>query len=194
MSVDHTNMFCSMLLTHLYQFFGKLLGCSTYGSMGFPAYGGHDMQSAHAFMDLDPSEMGYFIQQVGLAATSFGVSTKDVTAVAGALNKLFNYRCSPKATVIPEQGMTLNSICQNEMCPLDPNAQCSAYPNNGVVMQPMAVNGTNMTMPSGTSTPAASGKPSSTSTGVPGSFTGAASSAQVGVGAMVGAAALAMFL
>jgi hypothetical protein len=183
-----------MLLTHLYQFFGKLLGCSTYGSTGFPAYGGHDMQSAHAFMDLNPSEMGYFIQQVGLAATSFGVTTDDVTAVAGALNKLFNYRCSPKATVIPEQPMTLNSICQNEMCPLDSMAQCSAYPNNGTVMEPMYVNGTNMTMPSGTSTPSASGKPSSSSTGGPASSTGAASSSKVAVGAMVGAAALAMFL
>jgi hypothetical protein len=156
--------------------------------MGFPAYSGHDMASAHAFMNLDPSEMGYFISQVGLAATSFGVTTEDVTAVATALNKLFNYRCSPATTVIPEQGPTLNSICQNEMCPLDPMAQCSAYPNNGVVMQPMMANGTNMT------TPSSSAKPSSTMTGGSSMFTGGASSSQVGVGAVIGLAALAIVL
>jgi len=188
MAANSMNSNQYFLLTHLYQFFGKLLGCSTYGSMGFPAYGGHSMEASHKFMDLDPSEMGYFITQVGLAATSFGVSKEDVTAVAEALNKLFNYRCSPATTVIPEQGPTLNSICQNEQCPLDPMAQCSAYPNNGTVMKPEAVNGTSMT-PS-----ASSGMPSSTMTGAPGMFTGAASSSQVGVGAVVGLAALAMVL
>jgi hypothetical protein len=162
--------------------------------MGFPAYSGHSMASAHAFMDLDPSEMGYFITQVGLAATSFGVSKEDVTVVAEALTKLFNYRCSPATTVIPEQGPTLNSICQNEQCPIDPMAQCSAYPNNGVVMQPMAANGTNMTSPSATTKPSSSAKPSSTSTGGVGMFTGAASSQQMGVSAVIGLAALAIVL
>ncbi|EAT85211.1 hypothetical protein HBI56_073690 [Parastagonospora nodorum] len=177
------------LLTHLYQFFGKLLGCSAYGNTGFPAYTGHSMEDSHRFMNLDPSEMGYFITQVGLAATSFGVSKEDVTTVAEALTKLFNYRCSPAATVIPEQGPTLNSICQNEQCPLDPMAQCSAYPNNGTVMEPMAANASMTSSASGSSA-----KPSSTMTGAPGMFTGGASSAQVGVGAVVGLAALAMVL
>lgn len=110
-----------------------------------------------------------------------------MTTVAEALTKLFNYRCSPAATVIPEQGPTLNSICQNEQCPLDPMAQCSAYPNNGTVMEPMAANAS--MAPSGSMA-----MPSSTSTGAPGMFTGGASSAQVGVGAVVGLAALAMVL
>ena len=30
----------SMLLTHLYEFFGVLLGCSDVGMKGFPAYAG----------------------------------------------------------------------------------------------------------------------------------------------------------
>lgn len=170
-----------LLLTHLYQFFGSLLGCSQYGMTGFPKYSGHSMASAHAFMNLDPSEVGYFITQVGLAAASFGVAADDITTVAGALNKLFGYRCSPPATVIKEQGPTLNSICQAEMCPLDPNAQCSAYPNNGVVMEPMAVNASSSAMPSGSGM----GMPSSTSTGAPGQFTGAATVPGVSVGAAV---------
>lgn len=172
------------LLTHLYQFFGKLLACSSYDTMGFPKYSGHDMASSHAFMDLDPSEFGYFVTQVGLAATSFGVTTEDVTTVATALNKLFGYRCSPKATVIPEMGPTLNSICQNEKCPLDPNAQCSAYPNNGVTMEPAMADGTNMTTPSSTGS-----VPSATTTGAT-MFTGGASIERVGVSIIVGGLAL----
>lgn len=181
----------SKLLTHLYQFFGKLLGCSTYGTMGFPAYQGRAMAPSHMFMNLSPAEVGYFIQQVALAATSFGVSQDDVATVGAALNKLFNYRCSPPATVIPEQGPTLNSICQNQMCPLDPNAQCSAYPNNGVVMAPMLANGTNMTMSS--STPTSGGAmPSMTATGRPAQFSGGAS--QIGAGLLVGLGALVVAL
>jgi hypothetical protein len=34
----------STLLTHLYEYFGVLLGCSTVGSSGFPAYGGSSSQ------------------------------------------------------------------------------------------------------------------------------------------------------
>lgn len=60
----------SFLLTHLYQFFGSLLGCSQQGLPGFDAYDGQaSMYEVHKFMDLDPNEFGYFISQVGLAAS-----------------------------------------------------------------------------------------------------------------------------
>ncbi|KAF2117460.1 hypothetical protein BDV96DRAFT_611805 [Lophiotrema nucula] len=176
------------LLTHLYQFFGKLLDCSGYGTMGFPKYSGHDMASSHAFMDLDPSEFGYFVTQVGLAATSFGVSTDDVSTVAAALQKLFGYRCSPAVAVIPEMGPTLNSICQNEKCPIDPNATCSAYPNNGVAVEPLMANATNMTVPTSTGM-----VPSATTTGTT-MFTGGASVDRASIGAIVGIIAMAMIL
>ncbi|KAF2646980.1 hypothetical protein K491DRAFT_723878 [Lophiostoma macrostomum CBS 122681] len=178
------------LLTHLYQFFGKLLGCSAYNSSGFPAYGGRDMASSHAFMDLDTAQFGYFVEQVGLAATSFGVTEDDVTTVANALQKLFGYRCSPNATVIPEQGMTLNSICQNADCPLDPNPTCAAYPNNGTVMEPQAVNATN----NGT-TPTSSGTTPSGTTSAGGTeFTGAAVAQSAGMAALIGGLVFAMFV
>lgn len=158
--------------------------------MGFPAYAGHDMASAHAFMDLDPSEFGYFVQQVGLAATSFGVTEDDVSSVAMALQKLFGYRCSPATTVIPEQGATLNSICQNEKCPLDPMATCAAYPNNGTVMEPQAASGMmNGTMPSSTGM-----SPSATSTMGGPAFTGAAVAEHGRLAAVIGGVALAMAL
>ena len=37
-------LFYSMLLTHLYQYFGVLLGCSDVGMTGFPAYAGEGSQ------------------------------------------------------------------------------------------------------------------------------------------------------
>lgn len=103
------------LLTHLYAFFGSLLGCTTYSMPGFPAYDGFPSQyQVHKFMDLNHYEVSYFIQQVGLAASSFGVAKDDITTVAGALDKLFNYRCSPPATAIKAQGPQLQSICIEE--------------------------------------------------------------------------------
>jgi hypothetical protein len=82
------------------------------------------------FMDLSYEEVSYFIQQVGLSAASFGVATDDVQAVGMALGKAFNYRCAPPMTVVPSQGMQLQSICQQADCPLSPNATCAAYGNS----------------------------------------------------------------
>ncbi|GKT93626.1 hypothetical protein CT0861_08222 [Colletotrichum tofieldiae] len=116
------------LLTHLYQFFGALLGCSQYGMAGFPRYAGFaSMYEVHKFMDLDENELGYFIQQVALAGASFGVAQDDLTAVGMALNQLFGLRCSPAATAIPEQGPQLQAICIEDSCPISPNATCASY-------------------------------------------------------------------
>ncbi|KAJ2975640.1 hypothetical protein NUW58_g8300 [Xylaria curta] len=49
------------LLTHLYQFFGSLLGCSQQGMPGFDAYTATpSMYNVHKFMDLDEAEVGYW--------------------------------------------------------------------------------------------------------------------------------------
>src|SRR5579859_766901 len=96
------------LLTHLYQYFGSLLGCSMQGISAFPAYGGDSSQfQVHRFMNLIKPELDYFITQVGLSAASFGVATSDVLAVGMALNDIFNQRCSPHAAVIPAQAAQL---------------------------------------------------------------------------------------
>ncbi|KDN70029.1 hypothetical protein CSUB01_08476 [Colletotrichum sublineola] len=121
-------MLFSLLLTHLYQFFGALLGCSKYGMAGLPRYGGFaSMYEVHKFMDLDENELGYFIQQVALAGASFGVAPDDLKTVGTALNQLFGLRCSPAATAIPEQGPQLQAICIADSCPLSPNAVCASY-------------------------------------------------------------------
>lgn len=113
------------LLTHLYQYFGALLGCS---AMGYPAYTGQGSQySVHKYMALNVYEVTYFIQQVGLSAASFGVATADITAVGTALNNLFGYRCAPPAVVIPSQGAQLQAICIADNCPVAPMPTCAAY-------------------------------------------------------------------
>ncbi|RNJ55423.1 hypothetical protein D7B24_008561 [Verticillium nonalfalfae] len=155
------------LLTHLYQFFGSLLGCSKYSMPGFPAYGGDaSMYEVHKFMDLDPSEMGYFIQQVALAAESFGVAKDDITAVGKALTDLFNFKCLPAAEVIPGQGKQLQSICIAEDCPEAKDAQCDLY--KGAVAPEPAHGGSNATMTSSTPTSGATGQPTTVPTDIPG--------------------------
>ncbi|WPG97369.1 Hypothetical protein R9X50_00014400 [Acrodontium crateriforme] len=119
------------LLTHLYQYFGALLGCSKYGTTDFPAYGGEgSLYRVHQYMGLDSNEVNYFITQVGLSAASFGVAQSDINIVASTLSKTFGYKCSPPVTIIPAQGPVLDSICTGSNCPKDPNAKCELYDNN----------------------------------------------------------------
>merc|ERR1712000_415627 len=139
------------LLTHLYQFFGALLGCSMQGMSGFDAYTADpSMFEVHKFMNLNLSENTYFIQQVGMAAASFGVAEEDVATVGEALNSLFNVRCAPPATAVEAQGPQLQSICiDEETCPLAEDADCALYSDKG---------GNSTT----TTTPASSGMPTAT--------------------------------
>lgn len=78
-------------------------------------------------MDLDPNEVGYFIQQVGLSAQSFGVAPDDVTAVGKLLTETFDGKCAAAATVISAQGAQLQAICIADDCPMAAQANCSAY-------------------------------------------------------------------
>ena len=110
------------LMTHLYQFFGQLLGCSQ-----FPAYSGRNsMFEAHKFMNLNQNQIGYFITQVGLAAKSFGVTDADITTVATLLTNTFNKRCNAPAAVAGAP-IGLQSICNGAACPLADNPQCGLY-------------------------------------------------------------------
>lgn len=143
-------------------------------------------------MDLNQYQVGYFIQQVGLSAASFGVTTEDVTAVGMALNKIFGYRCSPPTVVVPSQGPQLESVCVADTCPLAMNATCSMYEQ---VQQPLVANatlamglGTNKTS-NGTSSSSSSSKPSA-----PMQTTNAGAQMVGPIGAVLGAAALALVL
>ncbi|KAH6656468.1 hypothetical protein BKA67DRAFT_531737 [Truncatella angustata] len=155
------------LLTHLYQFFGSLLGCSEQGMPGFDAFTGHaSMYEVHKFMDLNPYELAYFIEQVAMSAASFGVAEDDLTAVGTALNSLFGYRCAPPTTVIPSQGAELQSICIDGACPVAANSTCSSY--QPVVIPTNSTTNSTATAPGsqGTATSSLSGSGSSaTATG-----------------------------
>jgi hypothetical protein len=110
-------------------------------------------------MNLDPNEVGYFITQVADAAMSFGVSAEDLAPVGMALNSLFGYRCAPATTVIPAQGVQLQSICQAEECPIAPNSTCDGVADS---VEPAMATGDNAM-----ATPTSSGTASSpTSTSV----------------------------
>ncbi|KAK9426345.1 putative Heme haloperoxidase family profile domain-containing protein [Seiridium unicorne] len=176
------------LLTHLYQFFGSLLGCSMQGMAGFDAYAGHgSMYEVHKFMDLNPYELGYFIEQVAMAAASFGVAEDDLTVVGKALNSLFAYRCAPETTVIPAQGALLQSICIDGSCPIAENATCSAY--DAVMVPTNSTTNSTATAPGSLGTATVSSGSGSTATGT--SSSTSSTSTAMTAGAMANAANLA---
>ncbi|KAK5111542.1 hypothetical protein LTR62_004838 [Meristemomyces frigidus] len=90
------------LLTHLYEYFGAVLGCTEYGKTGFPTYAGEtSMYNVHKYMALDAMQVGYFIEQVGLSAASWGVSADDCKIVGTTLEAVFGHKCSAPAAVLP---------------------------------------------------------------------------------------------
>lgn len=119
----------AILLSHLYQFFGALLGCS---AAGFPAYEGEtDMLRLHKFMGISQAQNDYFITQIGLSASALGVTDDDVTAIANFLDSTFNTRCPPLLTEtdgVPSFLVDTNpSICQALSCPLADNSPCEDF-------------------------------------------------------------------
>lgn len=146
---------------------------------GFDAYtAAPSMYKVHKFMDLNKYEVGYFIQQVGMAAASFGVAEDDVKAVGTALNTLFGYRCAPPATAIKAQGPQLQSICIDGSCPVSPMANGTCDAGYEAVMVPMNTTSNSTkpapgsigtaTMPAGASNTGAGGM-NPTMTGMPSS-------------------------
>lgn len=138
-------------------------------------------------MKLDENELGYFIQQVGLSAASFGAATDDVTAVGDALSKTFGYRCSPEVAVIPAQGPQYQAVCQADSCPLSPNATCAAYPS---VADPTAAATSAATSGMGNATMSATMSSTMMASATPTAFTGAAPAVEMR-GSLFGAVALA---
>ena len=130
----------AFLLTHLYQFFGALLGCT---AAGFPLYAGNpDMYEVHKFMEITADMNNYFIAQVGSAGVALGVTDADAMAIGASLNATFNTRCPPLLTAndmgIPSFLVGTNpSICSAPSCPLAPNNN-----NNNSTCSTMAVEGT----------------------------------------------------
>lgn len=154
----------SMLLTHLYEYFGVLLGCTMQGNKDFPAYsGGGSQYEVHKFMDLSAAELGYFINQVAMSAASFGVAADDLTVVGTALYSLFGMKNSAPAVVVPAQGPQLQAICIGDGCPMAKNATTSGYdaavePSTAVSsLVPSSMSPTGSATPMMTATPTPTG-------------------------------------
>src|SRR5690348_15733209 len=94
-------------------------------------------------MDLSTYEVAYFNQQIKLAVQSLGFDDEDTDFTLTALDTVFGKKCSPPTTVIPPSaGLQLQSVCLGLDCPLDQNATCSAYPDDGDVASPAIANAT----------------------------------------------------
>ena len=93
---------------------------------------------------MDPNffEAAYFNEQIVLAGKSVGFEDADVEYTRVGLDQTFTYRCLPPAAVIPASaGPQLQTICSdNNTCPLAATANCSAYPNEGILVYPMIAN------------------------------------------------------
>jgi len=163
MPANNTNSAQYVLLTHLYSYFGYLLGCSEFSNTTMKYTGSTNMYETHKFMALNHSEVGWFIHNVGLSAASFGVADADVTAVGNALNNAFGYRCAPPASIPKSASPEPQSICIDADCPLAANATCANY---SPVIKPTPV-GTSPAMMGNSSMPHATGTGAvSTGTGV----------------------------
>ncbi|EHK41578.1 hypothetical protein TRIATDRAFT_147444 [Trichoderma atroviride IMI 206040] len=119
------------LVTHLYQYFGALLGCSFQGYPAFPAYAGAaSMYQVHKFMELSYAQNKYFIDQHVVAAESLGFSSADSKIFSDNLYSIFAVRCGGPTSIIKAQGAQLQSTCLTDDCPVADDSECNLYPAN----------------------------------------------------------------
>lgn len=80
------------------------------------------MAYVHKFMNLNQTDIGYFVEQLTLASRYFGFSDEDAQTLDTFMNARYNVRCAP-----PVNGQ-LYSICFADECPLaQPSPDCAAY-------------------------------------------------------------------
>jgi len=192
-----TNSMQYMLLTHLYEYFGTLLGCTMQGNTDFPAYAGsNSMYEVHKFMDLSAAEFGYFVTQVALSAMSFGVATDDITIVGKALTSAFGYKDSMPAVVVPSQPAALQAICIGDGCPTAANSTTAGYtsvmePSTAISsLVPTLAPATGTTTPAAAATATSSGAATGTSSGTAAATTSAKAAGAAAIGANIAAVAV----
>jgi hypothetical protein len=103
-------------------------------------------------MNLDYTQMTFFITQVHDSAISLGIAPEDAGALVDTLHTSFNTRCSPATVITYQRGgqqqqqqigdtPEFQSVCIAENCPLAPHPDCAAYPLNGRALVPVNVTG-----------------------------------------------------
>ena len=101
-----------------------------------------NLYESHKYQALNPDELGYFIEQVGLASQSVGLTLNEATSVTNNMNEGFAYRCKPVSALVAGGIPGPQSVCTDSSCPLAPNYDCSAYDfNNGTSTPPQEVHG-----------------------------------------------------
>ena len=121
-------------------------------------------------MDLNQTELGYFIDQLALSTLYWGFSQADSDEFAAQQNARYNVRC------LPPVGTRLFSLCQDQSCPLAERPDCDAYLDanlgpSGVISTAMATDTAQFTpstvlslTPTSSSSPAFTTAPASTQT------------------------------
>ncbi len=147
-------------------------------------------------MSLNPYDLGYFIQQVGLAARSVGLTQKEATAVTDDMAQGLTFRCKPLSALVPDGLVGPQSICTDASCPLAPDFDCTGYDfDNGTSPPPQDVNepaSSSTTASSTTSTSSATPPPTSSTTTKPSSDHQKTVGIAVGVAVPLGLIALAL--
>lgn len=81
-------------------------------------------------MNLNHTQLSYFIDQLTMSAEHFGFSEQDAGTINRNLNARYNVRCAPAFAFNAQSKPQLLSLCQHPSCPLAaPDADCPAYVN-----------------------------------------------------------------
>jgi len=147
------------LFVNFFVAFGRSFGCTLPPKPLPNSSGPISLAYAHKFMNLEYHQLGYFINQLSLAAVHFGVSAQDADTFRTSLNSRFNVRCAPGVSSNPSSPPMLLSLCQNPTCPLAvPVSDCAAYVN----LTAVGVTDSKPTTATVTTIQLATGTPSST--------------------------------
>lgn len=167
------------LFNHFFVAFSHTFGCSDpvpSASTGGTTGGTQQLSLAyvHKYMDLNFTDLGHFIDQLGKAAIYYGFSTQDADTFTSNLNSQYNVRCAPPITTNPAQGPQLLSLCQDPSCPLAaPNPDCAPYAD----LQPGGYSASSSSTGASSSTapPSSSTSPPTSTTSPPSSSTSSSS-------------------
>jgi hypothetical protein len=120
----------SHLFSNFFVAFSRAFGCTLPPPPLPNTNGPVQLAYAHKFMNLEYHQLGYFINQLSLAATHFGVLPQDADTFRTTLNSRYNVRCAQAVSFNPSSPPQLLSLCQNPTCPLAvPVSDCAAYAN-----------------------------------------------------------------
>ncbi|KAJ4399623.1 hypothetical protein N0V91_009275 [Didymella pomorum] len=131
-----TNQF--YFVTHLTQYFGYLLSCSSFGTSYQRYNGSTNMYHIHKYMSYNNAQESYTNQQFFLSALSLGFSQRHAHQIWGMLFGLFSQRCEKPNSIPRWAEPTPQSICIDYDCPLAMDAACELY---DAPVGPILVNG-----------------------------------------------------